>query len=88
MVVIIKIVLTNLNDKMMDIRLSVAITWLRFPLIFLITILHCYSVVRLEGCHETYFKVLCVRHHLNSIEPRILSSIEPILSISQEHFIR
>ena len=34
------------------------ITWLRFPLIFLIILLHCYSVQRLEGSHETYFKVL------------------------------
>lgn len=40
------------------IRLSDAITWLRFPLIFLIILLHCYSVQRLEGSHEIYFKVL------------------------------
>ena len=39
-------------------RLSAAITWLRFPLIFLIILLHCYSVQRLEGSHETYFRVL------------------------------
>ena len=39
-------------------RLSAAITWLRFPLIFLIILLHCYSVQRLEGSHGTYFKVL------------------------------
>lgn len=39
-------------------RLSNAITWLRFPLIFLIILLHCYSVQRLEGSHETYFKAL------------------------------
>lgn len=39
-------------------RLSAAITWLRFPLIFLIIMLHCYSVQRLDGDHETYFKVL------------------------------
>lgn len=39
-------------------RLSEVITWLRFPLIFLIILLHCYSVQRLEGSHETYFKVL------------------------------
>ncbi|MBO7047193.1 MAG: acyltransferase [Prevotella sp.] len=44
---------TNYNN-----RLSTAITWLRFPLIFLIIMLHCYSVQRLEGDHETYFKVL------------------------------
>ena len=40
------------------VRLSDVITWLRFPLIFLIILLHCYSVQRLEGSHETYFKVL------------------------------
>ena len=39
-------------------RNSEAITWLRFPLIFLIILLHCYSVQRLEGNHELYFKVL------------------------------
>ena len=39
-------------------RLSNTITWLRFPLIFLIILLHCYSVQRLEGSHGTYFKVL------------------------------
>lgn len=39
-------------------RLSSAITWIRFPLIFLIILLHCYSVVRLEGSHDTYFKVI------------------------------
>ena len=41
-----------------QLRMSYAITWLRFPLIFLIILLHCYSVQRLEGSHETYFKVL------------------------------
>lgn len=39
-------------------RLSAAITWLRFPLIFLIIMLHCYSVVRLDGDHDTYFKAV------------------------------
>lgn len=39
-------------------RLSAAITWLRFPLIFLIIMLHSYSVQRLAGDHETYFKVV------------------------------
>lgn len=39
-------------------RLSTVITWLRFPLIFFIILLHCYSVVGLEGDHSTYFKVL------------------------------
>lgn len=39
-------------------RMSYAITWLRFPLIFLIILLHCYSVQKLEGSHEVYFKVL------------------------------
>jgi len=39
-------------------RFSTAITRLRFPLIFFIIMLHCYSVQRLVGDHETYFKVL------------------------------
>ena len=39
-------------------RLSEAITWLRFPLIFFIILLHCFSVVKLEGNHDTYFKVV------------------------------
>ena len=39
-------------------RFSAAITWLRFPLIFLIIMLHSYSVQRLDGNHDIYFKVL------------------------------
>jgi len=39
-------------------RLSAAITWLRFPLIFLIILLHCYSVVKLGGPRDTYFKAV------------------------------
>ena len=39
-------------------RLSEAITWLRFPFIFCIIMLHCYSVVKLPGSHETYFKAV------------------------------
>ena len=39
-------------------RTSDAITWLRFPLIFLIIMLHSYSVIRLSGNHETYFKIV------------------------------
>lgn len=46
----------NLYDY--KLRLSESINWLRFPLIFLIILLHCYSVHRLEGCHDIYFKVL------------------------------
>ena len=45
----------NVNDKH---RLSLAITWLRFPLIFLIILLHCYSVQRIDGDHTTYFRAL------------------------------
>lgn len=41
-----------------QLRTSNAITWLRFPLIFLIILLHCYSVQRFDGDHETYYKVL------------------------------
>ena len=47
-----------MKNKEYNKRLSEAITWLRFPLIFLIIMLHCYSVQRLEGNHENYFKVL------------------------------
>lgn len=47
----------NMNDNSYK-QFSYSINWLRFPLIFLIIMLHCYSVVRLEGSHETYFKVL------------------------------
>lgn len=39
-------------------RMSAAITWLRFPLIFLIILLHCYSVVKLDGPRDTYFKAI------------------------------
>ena len=39
-------------------RLSATISWLRFPLIFLIIMLHCYSVQKMEGNHELYFKVI------------------------------
>lgn len=38
--------------------LPTIITWLRFPLIILIIMLHCYSVQRLNGEHELYFKVV------------------------------
>ena len=39
-------------------RLSDIIKWLRFTLIVFIIMLHCYSVQRLDGIHESYFKVL------------------------------
>ena len=39
-------------------RLSEAITRLRFPLIFSIIFLHCYSTVGLPGNHATYFRVV------------------------------
>ncbi len=45
-------------NKLYKQKLSAAITWLRFPLIFFIILLHCYSVVRLEGDHNSYFKVI------------------------------
>ncbi len=44
---------TNYNSL-----LSAAITWLRFPLIFLIIMLHCYSVVRMEGTGDIYFNTV------------------------------
>ena len=43
-------------------RLSRAITWLRFPLIFFIIMLHCYSVQRLEGNHDFYWSSLNKMH--------------------------
>jgi len=36
-------------------RLSNAITWLRFPLILFIILLHCYSVVKIEGISSINF---------------------------------
>ena len=39
-------------------RMSAAMSWLRFPLIFLIILLHCYSVVKLDGPRDTYFKAI------------------------------
>lgn len=42
----------------MEKRLSNTIAWLRFPLIFLIIMLHCYSVQRMEGEHEIFFKAV------------------------------
>lgn len=47
-----------MNDKNYNTRLSEAIAWLRFPLIFLVIMLHAYSVQRLGGSHGTYFKML------------------------------
>lgn len=37
-------------------QLSITITWLRFPLIFLVIMLHAYSVAQIPGNHATYFK--------------------------------
>ena len=39
-------------------RTSIVISWLRFPLILLIIMLHCYSVQKLEGNHEMYSNVM------------------------------
>lgn len=47
-----------MNNSNYTIRLSAAITWLRFPLIFLIIMLHCYSVQRVEGANDLYFRIL------------------------------
>ena len=47
----------NINHLYMK-RLSEAINWLRFPLIFFIIMLHCYSVQNLEGDHYIYFKII------------------------------
>ena len=50
--------LMMISDNTYKERLSAAITWLRFPLIFLIIMLHCYSVVRLEGSRQVYFEAI------------------------------
>lgn len=47
-----------MEENDIKIRLSAAITWLRFPLIFFIIMLHCYSTVGLPGNHGFYFKTL------------------------------
>lgn len=47
---------THIQDYNM--RLSAAITWLRFPLISMIIMLHCYSVVRLDGARTFYFEAI------------------------------
>ncbi len=47
-----------MNNSNYTIRLSAAITWLRFPLIFFIIMLHCYSVQRVEGANDLYFRIL------------------------------
>ena len=41
----------NINEQ----RLSDTISWLRFPLIFFIILLHCYSVVKIEGISSNNF---------------------------------
>ena len=50
--------MTNKEQNKYSIRLSEAITWIRFPLIFFIILLHCYSTVRIPGNHVLYFKVI------------------------------
>lgn len=47
-----------IRDNSFNLRLSAAITWLRFPLILLIIMLHCYSVIRFESPKELYFKAI------------------------------
>ena len=46
------------KDKTYSQHLSETITWLRFPLIFLILLLHCYSTVGLPGDHRSYFRFI------------------------------
>lgn len=47
----------NINNSYNQ-RLSAAITWLRFPLIVLIIMLHCYSVIRFDSPKLLYFKAI------------------------------
>lgn len=46
------------KDSTYSQQTSHTISWLRFPLIFLIIMLHCYSTVGLPGIHSLYFKTL------------------------------
>lgn len=46
------------NNNFYKHRLSENITWLRFPLIFLIIMLHCYSVAKLDGDRDVFFKII------------------------------
>ena len=47
-----------MKPKLNNTHHSEAITWLRFPLIFFIIMLHCYSSVALSGSHTTYFNFI------------------------------
>lgn len=47
-----------MEQKEYSIRLSETIKWLRFQLIFLIILLHCYSTVWLSGEHGMYFRII------------------------------
>lgn len=39
-------------------RMSNAISWMRFPLILFVILLHCYSVNKINGDHHFYFQIL------------------------------
>ena len=45
----------DMHHNIFEQRLSNAINWLRFPLIFFIILLHCYSVVKIEGASSNIF---------------------------------
>lgn len=48
-----------MNNSKYDNRLSSSISWIRFPLVFFIVLLHCYTSVQLPGSnHHNYYKVL------------------------------
>lgn len=47
-----------MNNPVFNTRLSATISWLRFPLILFIIMLHCNSVQRPDGNHDIYFRVL------------------------------
>ena len=50
--------MTRNNKSNCTSNVSGAISWLRFPLIFFIIMLHCYSSVALSGSHTTYFNFI------------------------------
>lgn len=50
-------VITNSREQLWS-EMSTCINRVRFPLIFMIILLHCYSVVQLPGSHPIYFKTI------------------------------
>ena len=45
----------NINNE--NTKLSLTISWMRFPLIFMIVMLHCYCAINANG-HPLFFKLV------------------------------